>query len=669
MSLLNTGLTALSTAQLGLATTQHNIANANTPSYSRQSIMQATNGAIFSGAGFIGQGVHVNTILRSFSDVQTRQLNDAQSKSSELDTYTAMIARIDSLLADSNSGVSPVLAGFFQGVQDVAANPALTSARQSMVSSAQALVTRFQILDTRLTQLAGETNVQIQDSINLINGYGEQIAGLNNKIVGMLSSGQAPNDLLDERDRLVLELNKLVHVSTIQESNGNLNVFAGMGQQIVVGSHAIALEARPSAADPERIVIAQKNGQELPVSYFDGGSVGGLLRFRAEALEPVLNSLGQTAASIALTVNAQQGLGQDLLNNVEGDADFIGKIFMPANPKGIPNHNNNRTSYPNGAFTGEIASFAFLPPEISSEGNFYTKLTGSDYEARFDGTDFTIVRLNDKKVVATGAQGTDIEFDGVKINFSPGHATGDSYLLQPTRETSRNVTINQEIIADVRKIAAASPIRTGTGVDNTGNAIISAGEISGPNHAVPATPIELAYDTSVTPPQLTVTGGTPGTVLVNGAPATFPVDYSSGDVISIDGFEFAITGTPANGDTFTIGANTGGIADSRNIVRIGNLQTAMTMHGADSTKGNATFQVAYAQLVSDIGTKTKTAQVNAESQTVVLQQAIETREATAGVNLDEEYANILQYQLSYQAAARMMDTVSKLFDIVVSIGR
>lgn len=670
MSLMSTALTALSTAQLGLATTQHNIGNVNTPGYSRQAIMQATNYAVFTGSGYVGQGVHVNTIMRSYSDVITKQVNEAQSKFSELDAYTSMISRIDGLLADSGSGISPVLAGFFQGVQDVAANPSLTSARQSMVSSAQALVNRFQMIDDRLTQLAEETNTQISSSVKLINSYSEQIANLNGKIIGMLATGHPPNDLQDARDNLVLELNKLVRVSTVQDSDGSFTVFAGMGQQLVVGNQSIALEARPSAADPERIIIAQKGGLEVPTSYFDGGSLGGLLSFRTEALDPAFNALGQLAASIALTVNAQQGLGQDLLNNVRGDSDFIEKIFKTSDPKGIPNTNNNRVA-PNGAFTGEIASFEFLPPKVSSEGNFYTDLTGSDYDVRFDGTNFTITRLSDKKVVASGPEGADIEFDGLKINFSTGHATGDRYLLQPTREISRNITVNQEIVADVRKIAAASPVRTETGVSNTGGAMISAGEVSDPNFRnfyIPTPPVVLTYDASGTPPQLNLSGGP---YMVNGSLMTAPISipYNSGDVININGFEFSITGTPADGDTFTVGANTGGIADSHNIVRIGNLQTQMTMDGAGSSKGNASFQIAYAQLVSDIGTKTKTAQIGAQSQAVVLEQAIESRESLAGVNLDEEYANIMQYQLSYQAGARIMDTVSKLFDIIVNIGR
>jgi flagellar hook-associated protein 1 FlgK len=662
MSLLNTGVTALSTAQLGIAAAQHNIANANTPGYSRQATMQATNAAMFSGAGFVGQGVHVETIMRSYSAVLNNQVYTAQSKSSELDAYYTMIARIDNLLADENSGISPVLAGFFQGVQDVAANPALVSARQSMVSAAQTLASRFQILDNRLAQLAEETNVQIKDSINLVNTYSAQIADLNGKILNLTSSGHQPNDLLDQRDQLVLELNKLVRTSIVQDSDGNINVFIGLGQQVVVGNQSIPLEARPSEADPEQWVIAQKgvNGLELPSSYFDGGSIGGLLSFRNDALNQAFNTLGQLAASIALTVNAQQQLGQDLLGNKEGDADFVSSFFKTSNPKAIENAKN--------AGSGSVAAFEFLPPTLSTDGNYYTQLTASDYEVRFGaGGNFTVTRLSDKQVVASGMEGTPVEFDGLRLDFSSGHANGDRYLLQPTREIGRNISVTQEIAGDVRKIAAAAPLRTSAG-NNVGDAQISAGEIVSGAYSMAAFPLTLTYDEG----SGTLTASsTPGSVLVNGTAVPFPffpIPYNSGDEITIDGFSFTITGSPAQGDTFSIDPNTGGVADSRNMVKIGALQTAQTMDG-DGTRGLSTFQVAYAQLVSDIGSKTKAALVSGEAQGIVLEQATEARNAVAGVNLDEEWANIMQYQLSYQAAARMMDTVSKLFDTLLTIGR
>ncbi|MDR3055831.1 MAG: flagellar hook-associated protein FlgK, partial [Zoogloeaceae bacterium] len=484
-----------------------------------------------------------------------------------------------------------------------------------------------------------------------------------------------PNDLLDAREQLVFELNQLVRVSSYVDSDNSLNVFIGNGQPLVVNIMSMPLEARPSAADPERIVVGQKGTiSEFPESYLDGGSLGGLLAFRREALDQAANSLGQVAASIALTVNAQQALGQDLLGAVDGAAGFVAKFFNQPEPKAIPNALN--------AGTGSINRFEFDAPKMSDSGNFYTDITTSDYEVRFTragGGDFTVTvtRLSDKTVVAsdtvvasgtvTGAPAV-VSFDGLTLELSGGHAAGDTYLLEPTREAARNIKVNQEIVADVRRIAAAMPIRTTASPDNIGHATISAGEVVGAGYTIPTPPITLEYNDATG--QLVVAAGTPGSVLVNGLPSGFPMTYTSGDEITVDGFKFTITGTPANGDRFTLEANEGGTADSRNMVKIGALQTALTMNGnsVGGTKGVSTFQVAYAQLVSDIGTKTKTVLSNGTAQDTVLQQALESRSTVAGVNLDEEAANLLKYQQAYQAAARVMNTVSTLFDTLLSIG-
>lgn len=646
MSILSTGISALNTAQLGLATTQHNIANANTPGYSRQSIMQSTNFAVLTGAGAIGQGVHVDTIRRSYSDVLTGQLNAAQTQSSEVDTYSKMISRIDNLLADSNSGLTPVLAEFFKGVQSTAANPTLVSSRQSMVSSAQALVTRFQTLEKRLSDLYEESNLQIRDTVNLVNNYSQQIANLNEKIVALTSgSGQPPNDLLDQRDQLVLELNKLVRVSTVQDSQGSLNLFAGNGQQIVVGTQVMQLEARPSASDPERFVIGLKGGvAEFPEEYLTGGSLGGIFAFRREALDVAANSLGQVAASLALTVNAQHALGQDLLGDKAGDAGFIADFFTLSQPKSVQNTLNTGT--------GTVSNFQFLPPSVSGSGGFYTDITTSDYQVSFGaGGTFDVIRLNDKAVVASGTEGTAVTFDGLTLNFSTGHAVGDKYLLQPTREISRNIGLNQEIVGDVRRIAAAAPIRSTPGASNVGSATLSQGEVA-PGYSLANIPATLS---------IVDVGG--GVLEVQGFPGG-PVSYSGSTAITFDGMTFQLSSGAVAGDQFVISNNTGGVADSRNILKLGSLQTSNTMNG-----GVATYQVSYAQLVSDIGTRTRTAQVNGKAQQVLLEQTQQTRDSVAGVNLDEEAANLIKYQQSYQAAARMMDTASKLFDTLLSIGR
>lgn len=661
MSLLNTGVTAIATAQLGLATTQHNIANVNTPGYSRQAAMQATNIGIMTGAGSVGQGVHVNTILRSYSGVLTDQLTAAQTQSSQLDTYYSMIARIDNTLADPTSGLSPVMQEFFKGVQDVAANPTLVSARQSMVSAAQAMTTRFQTLEGRLTQLYDETNVQIQDTVKLINTYSTEVAALNEKIVALSTGmGQPPNDLLDQRDNLVMEMNKLVRISTVEDSQGYLNLFAGSGQQLVVGNQASMLEARPSVDDAERFVVALKGSpNEFPEDYLSGGKLGGLLSFRSEALDAAANSLGQVALSMAQTFNAQHAWGQDLLGNNQFNdptgAQFVADFFDGYSLKQpTPKSTNLGTA-------DLVLNFAPLSQKSTGDtSNFYSDFTASDYKVSFDAAgDYSLVRLSDGKTLGSGAVPATVTFDGLELQINTSGANGDSFLLQPTKEIARNIAVNTDIATDVRKIAAAAPMRTTAGFNNQGKAVISQGVVVGQYPVVPD------YDlTGLTPPGMTLSiADNAGTLELSGFPGG-PVNYTSGMTISFNGLSFKLSGEAKVGDTFTIATNVNGVADARNMVKLGALQTANTTSG-----GVATYQVSYSQMVSEIGTKTRQAMVSGEAQATLLQQTQESRDALAGVNLDEEAANLIKYQQSYQAAARMMDTASKLFDTLLSIGR
>lgn len=663
MGIMSVGVTALNAAQLGLMTTQHNIANSNTDGYSRQRTIQRSNIAVGTGAGFIGQGVGVSTIERQYSSFLSGQVNTAQSTVGELDTFLAQISQIDNMLADQSSGLSPALQDFFRGVQDVAANPSLLPSRQSMISSAEALVSRFRSLDERLNNMYAGVNEQITSTVSAINTYAEQVAEVNQRIVLARSAGdQPPNDLLDQRDQLITELNKLIEVRTTTNSDGTYSVFFGRGQPLVLGNQVSTLTARPSAADSSRYVVAFQVGstvQELPESILTGGALTGLVRFRSEALEPAMNDLGRVAASLALTVNAQHALGQDLLGQVTGDAGFEDDFFSISDPTVTASTLN----------TGSAAmALDFIAPPPNNGTNFYTDLTGHDYRLTFGaGGAYTVTDLADDSVVLTvAAPGTGTQqFDGLTLNITTAGASGDTFLLQPTRETARNIAVNAAIAADPRLIAAAAPVRTEASAANSGSATIGNSSVA-TGYTLANLPLTLAYSggnlSNFPNGTVTVTSGGTTTSYTITAP-TDTVPYTSGATVTVDGISFAISGTPINGDQFTIAQNSSGTADSRNMLAIGKLQAQNTTAG-----GTSTYQSAYARLVSDNGNLTRQIKVTGEAQTALLQQASDVRDALSGVNLDEEAANLLRYQQAYQAAAKMIDIGGKLFDSILAIG-
>lgn len=666
--IFSVGMTGMSAAQLGLLTTEHNITNANTPGYNRQRIGQTAAPALQTGAGFIGQGTNVQTVARVYNDFLQRQVNQSQTAASELDTYYSQIKQIDNLLADANAGLSPALQDFFKGVQQMAADPASVPARQAFLSSAQSLAARFRTLENRVSEMYSGVNEQIIGTTKTINSYAEQIASLNQRIVvAQAASSQPANDLLDERDRLIFELNKEIKVTTVPESDGSLSVFIGSGQQLVVGQLANTLDARPSYADGERFAVGLKNGssyQELPEYLITGGNLAGYLRFRSESLDSAVNSLGNVAASLAMTLNAQQSLGQDLLGQTSADAGFADKLFL-FDSVNVPKIMANSLNTGAGAIALTAATLpgqsdGYLAPGTAG-GNFYTQLTASDYELTFGaGGAYTVKRLSDGVSVAAGVGAGALTFDGVALNITAVGNNGDRFRIEPTREVTRNLRVNPLVAADTRLVAAAAPVRSSvglnslTGLRNSGNGAVSAPSVA-PGYTLPAAPIQLTYNATTQEFSGFPSGANPRPYTTTGTTYTF------------DGITFDITGTPANGDRFVIQANTGGVADSRNAVLMGKLQTQNTMLG-DAGGGKTSFQGAYAQMVAVVGNKTREVQVTGQAQNNLLEQAQATRDAQSGVNLDEEAANLLRFQYAYQASAKMFEVGTKLFDTILSIG-
>ncbi len=685
--IIGTGVSGLHAAQFGLQTTEHNIANANTPGYTRQRTIQASNPGLLTGAGFLGQGTRVATIERVYSRFMTEQVDRSQSSVSQLDSYYAQIKQIDNMLGDASAGLAPALQQFFSSVDQVAANPSQLATRQSMVSTAQALSARYQALGDQLAQMNGSINGEITASVAEINSYAEQIATLNQQIgVAEASTGQPANDLQDSRDQLVFELNKRIKTTTTRNDDGSYNVFIGSGQQLVVGSHVMSIASIPSSSDPSHLQVGLKTAagvQELPEAVIKGGSLGGLLAFRSESLDRASNELGRNAVSLALTFNAQSALGQDLLGQSQLTAaptSFTPEFFSVSAPV-VTGSSTNPPGSP-----AVIAEFITPPP---FNGNFYTDLGSSDYRLSSDGSKVTLERLSDGTKwsgVDLAAINTQLAGDpqGFALDPSPTLLAGSSYLIQPTHDAARKISVNPVLAADPRLIPAAGPLRTAAGTSNTGAATISAGSV-GPGYAgavepgFPAAadklPLTLVYQGGAGqtlqnfPPgaRVSINGAAPTTITAR----TDTIPYTSGASITLvgpaagtppSGFTFAISGRPNSGDTFVIGRNSAATADGRNALALGQLQTQDTMSGK-----TASFQEAYAQLVSEIGNKTRQVQVTGEAQQTLLEQAQSSRDSLSGVNLDEEAANLIRYQQAYQASAKAMQIGASLFDTILQI--
>lgn len=643
MGLFGVAISGLNAAQVGILTASNNISNASTAGYNRQEIVQGTNVPTLTGNGYIGQGTHVTTVKRIYDQYLSRQVLSAEAGAAEMDSYLAQIKQIDNLLADSSAGLSPALAAFFKGVQEVAANPSSIPGRQSMLSAAQALTGRFQALDQRMSEIRDGVNTQIINQVTEINTYATQLAEINQKLVFATSGSltQIPNDLLDQRDQMLRNLNQLVRVSTVTNTDGSMSVFVGSGQPLVVGNTSYSFTAVASNEDPERMVVALRAAGgttlTLPESQMSGGSLGGLLSFRSQTLDSAQNALGRIAMTLAQNFNDQHNLGIDLTGAL--GADFF--------------------AMPTPVWKGSALNTGTGNPTVTIDVANIDELTTSDYRLTFDGVDYQLTRLSDSTVTPITAVPQVV--DGMSIDTSTWTpATNDSFLIQPTRGGARNFNV---AILDPRSIAAAVPIRTSSNLANTGTATIDAGVV--PKPTPPATldpnlrePVTITFTSATT---FDVSG------LGTGNPAG--VAYTSGGAISYNGWTIHISGTPATGDVFTVSVNSNGVADNRNAMLLGSLQTQSTMLGGATYGPTASYQSAYSQIVSEVGSKANEVIAIGEAQQGLAEQAISSMQQISGVNLDEEAANLLRYQQAYQASAKILEIAGRIFDEVIALGR
>jgi len=641
MSLFNIGLSGLNVAQNALTTVGHNFSNAATPGYTRQNTIIASAGGQYTGSGFYGQGSNTLTVQRVYDSFLTGQLRGATSASSDLATYADQISQIDNLLADQKGGLAPLMQKFFAAVQTVSNTPADAAARQGLLSSAQALAGQMKSSSDYFKQLQDGLNTQIKSTVTQVNDYTKEIAKLNGEISRMTaaSGGQAPNDLLDQRDQAVAKLTELVGAKVVIQDGNTYNVVVGNGQPLVLGTDSYDIKAIPSASDPSRIVIGYtvpgSNGTyEAEEGSITGGSLGGFLRFRTDSLDAAQNAIGRLSLAIGQKFNDQHKLGIDLNGAIGTDLFALGKAQVFANAKNT--------------------SGAIVQATITNTSN----LTVSDYTLRLTNGNYTLTRKSDNTVVATQPLATatypmTLEADGFQINLDSAMTVSDSFEIQPTRNAAAGF---DTLITDPAKIAAASPSRADAATSNAGSATAKLTNVA-PGFSLLAGPLTVRYNAATTSYVFSNAAGTPL------APQPAPTTTATGVDYTINGMTFSFGGTPKDGDTFTLSNNAGSVSDNGNALLLAKLQTAKTINGTSS------FNDAYATLVNDVGSKTKSALIASTSQDSITNQVYAAQQSVSGVNMDEETVNLLKFQQLYQANAKVIQAASTVFDTLIGIGR
>jgi flagellar hook-associated protein 1 FlgK len=629
--MLTTGVSGLLAFQRALDTTSHNIANASTDGYSRQLVDLATRPPDAFGNGWVGTGVDVATVRRQFDEILASQARVAGSGFQQLDTFSTYATRIDNLFSDANTGLATTLQGFMSAVQTVANAPASVPSRQVLLSQAQSLVDRLRSYDNSLNSLGRQISTQLQSEAGTISTIAANIASVNQQIVAAQGVNQQPaNDLLDQRDKLLAQLATHVNVSTVPQSDGMLNVFIGTGQALVMGGTAAKIVTGGDQFDPSRTrLLLQSGGLTTDVTgTITGGTVGGLLQFGTQMLDPARNAIGQTAVTLATLVNNQQAAGLDLQGQL-GTAMFaIGAVNV------LPSTLNAGT-----------ASATVTRTDVSA-------FTTADYQLLYDGASWQLTRADTGAAVAMGGNGTaasPFTADGLSIVINGAPQAGDRMLIQPTRTAVAGMSV---VLSQPEKVAAAAPLLTSAASANTGSASIDAGVL-----ADPAAWVRGDYTLSFTNATTWQVTDAANAVVATGA-------YSAGSPIVFNGVQVVVSGAPAAGDSFQVKDNASGSGDNRNALQIASLLSRPVLNGGTVSLGDNV-----GRLVSNIGVQTSQAQSGRDAQQIVMNDANSAVSSVSGVNLDEEAANLMRFQQAYQAAAKVIGVANTLFQSLLDATR
>jgi flagellar hook-associated protein 1 FlgK len=632
--LLNTATSGLLTFQRALSTTSHNIANVNTPGYSRQSVEIVSKNASVIGESFYGNGAQIQSVSRAYDQFLTQEVRDTTSVHSRLEKFAELASHIDDVLADPQGGISPSLHELFGSIQDVSDDPASTTARIALINTAQSFTARFNNIDERFEQLANNTNSDIREVVNEINDLVVAIRNVNsalNDSHGFGGGSQESSDLLDKRDGLITELAEKVEIQVLTDPNNQMSIFIGNGQNILTGQTASSLLAKPNSANPTQDVIVY-NGQ---ITVFDiseqlkGGELGGLLDFRKNVLGEARNALGRSAIGVAEAVNAQMRKGMDLNGNLGQD------LFSYTDPQVISASTNTGTA------------------TVSSVVSDISTLRTDDYSLNFDGANWTITSTSGSTAtVANGAPAT-LVFEGVTHTINgAGAALGDSFIIKPTLFGSKSIEV---VISDPNLIAAAAPIRSSASLNNLGTTAISPGIVTDETNVNLLTPVNFSFTSA--------TSFTSNATVVVGVTSYAPgaaIPYSNNVQVEANGFRVNLSGAPQAGDVLNVQSNAGGTGDNRNVLALANLQNQSIFNG-----GKANFQEDYGSLVGFVGSQTNAANIERDAMGTLLKQAESRNSSLVGVNLDEEAADLVRLQQAYQAAARIITTAQNIFDTLI----
>lgn len=597
------------TFKKALEVTSHNVANVSTEGYTRQRAVIVSNAPGVAGNSFQGSGSSVQSVERTYSEYYQSQLVVAESLRSRYDQQLNLSKQIEGVVASNDEGIQEFMSRFFSSLQSLSNNPTSATSRQLVLDEASSLESHIDNLTTVIDESKFQLNNQIYDNVEEINIRLESVQNLNERIeYATKTTGQQPNDLMDQRDQAVLELGQYIDIKQYNSANGTMDIYTGNGKiPLISGNTLTRIAAEPSEYRADnRVELYIKIGDEKrQVSdLVQGGELGGILDYRTNMLDQAQTDLGLTLNGVIGSMNWQHYQGYDL-NGEAGKA-----IFEPLSTRGVESSQNQ------GTVNGNLMEVTFNPnptdavqppynptqlatyaDKQSSLDNAYAEVANfkaRDYELIYDDatSSYGVFDYKTKQAVedstgsvitisATDGSGWQKNVEGLFFDLSTAAGAGspedgDSFLLKP----------HQEILTNFNKIL------------NDTDEIAARGQNPDPN---------------VTAPEAAAAG------------------------------------------------------DNNNMANMAALQSRKVLLAGDFGEPSETLLGGYSKMASNVGMYVRSTDIQLTAQTNVYEQVWNQRESFSGVSLDEEAANLIKYQQAYQATAQIISTVQQMFQTLLSV--
>ena len=543
-NIFNVARSGIQAHQQGLATTSHNIANINTPGFSRQQVVLET---ARPAEGVIGSGVQVGQVRRTVNTFLEKQITAGREDFGFVEARNTFLFQADGLVTETDSaGLSQSITEFFNALRDVATNPETAIQRTVLLAEAQSVVDSFVNQARGFNQIRFDANQEINRHVETINGLAADIASLNDEIFQAESSGREAPDLRDQRGVLINELAELIDIEQVTLRDG-LGINVG-GQLLVGGNQSNALTTIPDADNPplNDVAFVRSDGNTVPITHnIQGGRVGGLLTVRDTDIVAFQDRVDRAAAVLVNEFNQQHQVGFGL------DGSTNNLFFSALTPQAPLANDRN-------AGTAVGSSVTITDP---------TLLTFQNYELQFTSASaYSILNTNTGATVGSGAytSGVPINFDGLDVVVTGTPATGDFFQVSVHKGAAERFGL---VVTNTDTIAAASTAL-----------------------------------------------GTPG--------------------------------------------------DNTNALALVDLQATR-----QSTLGNVTVNDYQTITIGDVGNAARESDIALTNTTLENEQLQGLRESTSGVSLDEELTNLLVFQRSFEASARLITVADELLQTIIGLGR